>query len=1142
VKAQDRIGRYILLSRLGTGSAGEVWAALLEGPVGFRKRVALKLVAATARDALALRREARLGALLRHPNLVDVYELGRADDGRVFLAMELVPGPSLGELLKRHGALEGPTLRDVGMQLARGLGYVHRLPLDEKGERIGLVHRDVKPTNVLLDPAGVVKLADLGIARLTGERAKSIEGTPGYLAPEQLDGAPPAPPADVFSAGMVLWAMAVGKSPLRGGKGMAQALRAAVTAQSKALRARAILAEALPGLDEIVLTCLDPDPAGRFADGKELRDALRGLREPAGEGLYECLARYEAQDEPASHAPRGVTVSEGTSSSRTSGLRPEERSFHGRVLERTAVEKAVGELPGVVTLKGMAGIGKTRLANHVAHRYLSGLVGTVTPGQERPVLWADLAAAGSAAGLVQAVAVALRVSLDVSEPERVLERALAECGAALLVLDRVDDVRPAVVSRLAVWRREAPQLRVLCTSRQALKVPGEVVVELGPLTSADAMTLFRERAVRPVPATADDDVLELVQRLDHHPLAIELVAARTNLLEVDELVARLDRLSLGDDALELAIQESWTELPPWSRHALVQLSAFRGTFPVQAAEAVVEVSRWDDAPWPLDLIDDLWQRSMLYVRHTRRGPRLGMAAAMRAFAARHAGDNADPAEVLRGAMQRHGDWYARTGDATRLDALRGSDGAKRLRELASDVEDLIVALERAVARGDTAVAEAVGLAAAEVLVRRGPFPRAEKVIRTVLALDGLERRDHALLLLAQVAKDDDPEVRAGWWSEALAASPTPRRRARVLALQARQLATVSQQAARALMLVDESWDEVLASGDAFAQVSLGIAKGVAQRVLGDSEGACVSLTDAITKAERLGAPEEEGSGNLSLGNLLYNLGQYDQAFACYDRAEKRFRKLGYKSSVATALANKALVHNAWGDAEATLASASAAESIARSIGDTHSVLAAMATRPPALERLGKHEEALHTLEAVCNVARKLKAWRSLSINLCNVAHTLAIVGRGEEGLGPLMEAVEVSQRIGNPRSEALARGNLGILHLDAGRLAEARRELDRAVELSIGIDPRFEGGFRSARARCNVLAGDDPSDDLRLAKQLLVKVLENTELAKLGAVEAMWLGRQGDLKGALARLDDLREGDDLLARRVEEARAFLRRL
>src|SRR5687767_6247735 len=160
--AGERVGRYELVARLGSGAAGDVWEALLHGMQGFRKPVALKLLSAGPdRDAdrQAVLHEARLGAMLQHPNLVSTYELGHHAGGGWFLVMELVRGPTLSALVKQLGALPLRAVLEAGTQACAALAHLHRA---------GLVHRDVKPQNLLVDPAGLVKLGDLGVARAVG--------------------------------------------------------------------------------------------------------------------------------------------------------------------------------------------------------------------------------------------------------------------------------------------------------------------------------------------------------------------------------------------------------------------------------------------------------------------------------------------------------------------------------------------------------------------------------------------------------------------------------------------------------------------------------------------------------------------------------------------------------------------------------------------------------------------------------------------------------------------------------------------------------------------------------------------------------------------------------------------------------------
>ncbi len=165
----ERLGRYQLGPILGTGGAGRVYEAVLHGPRGFTKPVALKVL---HRGHESLRREARIGGLLRHRNLVDVYEIGD-DAGQWFCAMERSPGGAL----SKHVPLPPRAVVEAGLQVCAALQYAH--------EALGLVHLDLKPQNLLVCD-GVVKVADLGMSRAEGfERQGKVAGTPGYMPPEQ---------------------------------------------------------------------------------------------------------------------------------------------------------------------------------------------------------------------------------------------------------------------------------------------------------------------------------------------------------------------------------------------------------------------------------------------------------------------------------------------------------------------------------------------------------------------------------------------------------------------------------------------------------------------------------------------------------------------------------------------------------------------------------------------------------------------------------------------------------------------------------------------------------------------------------------------------------------------------------------------
>lgn len=211
------LDRYELVRPIGAGGMGEVWEALLHGPQGFVKPVALKILKGSGAldgDRLLVE-EARTGALLHHPNVVGVYGVGRAA-GHVFVVMELVRGVSAGQLARRD-PLPAEALVDLALQVCAGLHHIHTFRFPGRGA--GLVHRDVKPANLLVDATGLVKVADLGIAAASGASGRGA-GTPGFMAPEQFDGTVD-PRTDVFALGATLYALATLHRPF--GKGVAGA-------------------------------------------------------------------------------------------------------------------------------------------------------------------------------------------------------------------------------------------------------------------------------------------------------------------------------------------------------------------------------------------------------------------------------------------------------------------------------------------------------------------------------------------------------------------------------------------------------------------------------------------------------------------------------------------------------------------------------------------------------------------------------------------------------------------------------------------------------------------------------------------------------------------------------------------------------
>jgi tRNA A-37 threonylcarbamoyl transferase component Bud32 len=262
-------GRYELRNVLARGGMATVWIA---DDTVLARRVAVKLLhpelAVDPDVRERFRREGLAAARLNHPHIVAVYDAGE-DGAAAYIVMELVDGDSLRRVLDARGELGVNESVRIGREVAEALGYAHRE---------GLIHRDVKPANVLVNPDGRAKVADFGIAKaLSGgsdlTRTGTVVGTARYLAPEQVDGRAVDARTDVYALGLVLYEMLTGEVPHATDSDIATAVaRATGVAPSVRLRRPDVAVE----LDEVIGRALAPDPATRFSDGDALAAALGG--------------------------------------------------------------------------------------------------------------------------------------------------------------------------------------------------------------------------------------------------------------------------------------------------------------------------------------------------------------------------------------------------------------------------------------------------------------------------------------------------------------------------------------------------------------------------------------------------------------------------------------------------------------------------------------------------------------------------------------------------------------------------------------------------------------------------------------------------------------------------------------------------
>jgi serine/threonine-protein kinase len=279
----ERYGRYCLIERIGRGGMAEVFRAVAEGVEGFRRVFVIKRLRPEKSASVELTRmfvdEARLSAILHHPNIVQVYDFGQIN-GTYFLAMEYLRGKDLAAVMKAlravKSAVQPPIAAHIAHQVATGLHYAHTLSRMD-GRKLSVVHRDVTPSNIMLQRTGAVKVLDFGIAQATNFARQvetgggRVKGKLAYLSPEQVRLEELDARSDVFALGVVLWEMLTGQRLF--------------SAENEVLTMRAVLGLAIPApsskrpgvppaLDAIVARALERDRDKRYASAGDLAEDL----------------------------------------------------------------------------------------------------------------------------------------------------------------------------------------------------------------------------------------------------------------------------------------------------------------------------------------------------------------------------------------------------------------------------------------------------------------------------------------------------------------------------------------------------------------------------------------------------------------------------------------------------------------------------------------------------------------------------------------------------------------------------------------------------------------------------------------------------------------------------------------------------
>ena len=270
--------RYRVASLLGRGGMGEVYGA---DDLKLGQHVALKFLPMDRGKSTSWRdqfyAEVRMARQVSHPNVCRVYDVGESD-GRLFLSMEFVDGEDLASLLRRIGRLPDDKAVEIAQQLCAGLAAAHRS---------GVLHRDLKPSNVMIDGKGRARITDFGLAIATSEadQQTSPAGTPGYLAPELLDGAAPSIQSDLYALGLVLYELFTGKKAFDASS-LAEFYRKQT--ETNPTPPSSVVKNFDPAVERAILRCLDRDPTQRLRSALSVAASL-----PGGDPLASALAAGE---------------------------------------------------------------------------------------------------------------------------------------------------------------------------------------------------------------------------------------------------------------------------------------------------------------------------------------------------------------------------------------------------------------------------------------------------------------------------------------------------------------------------------------------------------------------------------------------------------------------------------------------------------------------------------------------------------------------------------------------------------------------------------------------------------------------------------------------------------------------------------
>ncbi len=773
---------------------------------------------------------------------------------------------------------------------------------------------------------------------------------------------------------------------------------------------------------------------------------------------------------------------------------PAERdAFVGRSAELRGLAQRLDAGTRLLTVLGPGGTGKTRFVRRYALAWLGDWPGGVC--------FCDLSEARTLDGIHFAVACALGVPLGQADPSVRLGHAIAGRGRCLLILDNFEQLVAHAPGTLGHWLDRAAEAAFIVTSRERLHLGGEEVFPIEPLAIAsEGVELFevRARAQRPefrVGADNRSAVAEVVRLLDGLPLAIELAAARVRVLSPAQIVERMaDRFRLLAGArgaaarqatLKAAIDWSWDLLTAWEQAALALCSVFEGGFTLEAAEAVLDLRDWPDAPAPMDAVQALVDKSLLRVwspaGQSRFGidePYFGMYLSIHEYALGKLHDVGP--EATRRAEQRHSRYFATFGSEEAIDALSLRGGTRRRHVLALEIDNLVAACRRALLERDANVAALNFRAAWEVMCLHGPFGPAVLLGEQVLGLEGTAplTRVQAMVCwtdaLMRVGRLDD----ASSLLERLlvqTAGGTDRRLEGIVRANLGMLYIEQGRMDAATPCLEAALAIFTGEGRRLGQGGVLLMLGNLHDMQGAAAASRSCLESALAIYREIGNNPGTGDVLASLAILNRHQGRMEQAQACYQSALVILREVGNRRVEGIVLGNLGNLLMDQGHVEQAQWHFEAALTIHREVGSRVVESYVLDSLGGVHRHHGRLDDARLLFDQALAICHEVDNQYHAGHVLCSLSALDLLQGRLDQAADHIDAAVRVNQALGNRLSEGVALSMRGELRLQQRRVEEARQALRQGEALLRAIDNPFE----LANLLCIVvraeLAGADPA-------------------------------------------------------------------